>query len=282
MKETRKILVLYLQFFEKYKESFSILHSLLKKLGFDAFYCIIDNKNSSQREESISNNIIRIPGNNSSGEFSGWQRGIEFIKKSNIQFDVVLLMNDSFLVHGTNFIQRANFPYFVNEACERKIITGQVDRSENIHTLYDFDVTTWIRANAILLSKSIMNDIDSMVVIDEKLLDNFIPMVYPEINYSKSDSIESATQRYFKKDAPMNQSMKEDFILYLTEIWHSKFVISVETWPLFRMKVKALLNEVLFTANLRRMGIEIRAIDSIRIKDKIKSFLKKIIFYFSW
>jgi hypothetical protein len=58
----------------------------------------------------------------------------------------------------------------------------------------------------------------------------------------------------FQPTAPLSDNYKELLVEWFTERWHSKFEIDSETWPLFVAKLRAILNEVLLSTRLVKLG----------------------------
>jgi len=100
-----KLLVLFVKYGkDKYEGSFEILQKYLGKIRFCTItYYIIDNKHENEPLTQIEKNVYYCGGDNNLREFSGWQKGLELINKSHIQYDILLFCNSSFFVNGRSY-----------------------------------------------------------------------------------------------------------------------------------------------------------------------------------
>jgi hypothetical protein len=102
------------------------------------------------------------------------------------------------------------------------------------------EIKNWICTNCFFVPSGVMNAVGNIVTIDNNGLDAFIDRHY--------------RGEFFKKDAPISEPYRRFIIEWLTRRWRSGFVIGPETWNDYRQKVKAMLNEALFTARVREKG----------------------------
>lgn len=66
----------------------------------------------------------------------------------------------------------------------------------------------------------------------------------------------------FKRDAPISDNYKRLLVQWFTQRWHSKFDIGADSWALFVSKLRAILNEVLLSARLVRLGYKLKSYGS--------------------
>lgn len=179
-----KIAVLFVQC--KYKNSF-----ISAKILFDALdectvqYLIIDNDYTAAIEKPVESNVILINGDNDSHDFSGWQKGLEYLEASGKKFDIYILLNDSFQVYGKNFIEEGTLLHLLTRAYDEQVVVGHIDTRHSLHFVYGKNVSSWIRSNAIIIPGKIISGLKSLVPISHHDEDNFVPDTYTEKSICK-------------------------------------------------------------------------------------------------
>jgi len=185
--------------------------------------------------------IMTMGGDNRYREFSGWQKGVEAIDRLRLPCDVVLLVNDMFLTPGESFLKDyASLDLFQRALAQRAII-GRIDSTGEHYTAYGHDLSRWVCTNCFLVPKAALAAVGDLVTVRDNL-DDFLAEEYP------------AGEGLFKAEAPMNEAYKAWLEEWLTQRWHSRFVVSAATWELFRTKVRNILNEALLTARFAEAG----------------------------
>jgi len=244
--------VLYLQFGNNNSKNFDLMRNQLDRMeDISVNYVIVDNKSDSETheaEEKISENAIKIFGDNVDREFSGWQKGLDYLKKSGKNFDAVLFTNEAFLNLDENMIMSKNFANFVRRSLKNNCVIGSLDSRGVRFELMGYDVSSWICTNAFLVPKNILNDFPPLVSVSSDQMKDFLNETYDEYEKNKEAG-------YFKKGSKINEDYKTMIVAYLTKMWHSKFEINRETWSRFVAKAQAIFNEALLTAKLREKGI---------------------------
>lgn len=255
---------------EKYKNSFKILRSLLEKqIGKDINFIVVNNSKEDEVPENISQNIIRISGNNCDREFSGWQKGLEYLQSTSINYDAVLFCNESFQAYNDTYL--SNYALMaLNRCLLKKAIVGYFDKEKQrkIYRLLDYKFYRWLRTSAFFIPKEFLSGI-RILSVDDTLLNRFLPEKFEQLN-------EKNLKDYFYPDAPINQEFKEKIVDWITSKWHSSIEINKENWELFRSKVKSIFNEALLTIQAETLGspAEWYASYPIVVYEKIKNKLK--------
>lgn len=199
----------------------------------------IDNKREDLRL-SQDGQVFRMGGDNRYREFSGWQRGVETTDRLNLPCDLVLFVNDMFLTPGESFLKDyASRDFFKNSLSQRAII-GRIDSTGNHYTAYGYDLSHWVCTNCFLAPRAAVAAVRDLVTVRENI-DDFLAESYPG-------------KPFFKVDAPMNEAYKAWLVEWLSQRWHSRFVVEEATWDLFRAKVRNILNEALLTARFAEAG----------------------------
>lgn len=250
------LVVLFLEYKNnKYKNSYEILKLLLKDLyeKTNTTMIKIDNKNNHYDCcELIGNEEIVINGDNNEWEFSGWTKGIKYLKSTKIEYDAVLFVNDSFL--NNDYRMNENLlDYKLLEFCiNNNAVVGKIDALNwepqywnSSYLIENHDVKQWIRTNVFWIPKNIVNNIDSMVYYKKEDLKRFVPEYYKN------------TEQIFLINADMTRNLQRQMIAYIQKHWHSKMTINQETWELFKMKILAFFNEKFLYVDIAKKGFNI-------------------------
>ncbi len=201
----------------------------------------IDNKRE-DLELSKSGQTRTMGGDNRYREFSGWQKGVEAIDRLKLPCDLVLFVNDMFLAPGESFLKDYASLDIFKRSLEQRAIIGRIDSTGHHYTAYGYDLSRWVCTNCFLAPKAALEAVGNLVTVRENISD-FLAESYPGTGL-------------FKADAPMNDAYKVWLEEWLTQKWHSRFVVSAATWELFRTKVRNILNEALLTARFTEVGFK--------------------------
>ncbi|MCL5035203.1 MAG: hypothetical protein M1395_08905, partial [Bacteroidetes bacterium] len=93
-----RLAVIYVEYSpDKYEGAFEKVKSYLgDSLRERTVYVIVNNRDEGNGSSIIDAGTYYIQGNNLEREFSGWQRGLQFLREKKIPFDVVLFVNEAF------------------------------------------------------------------------------------------------------------------------------------------------------------------------------------------
>lgn len=241
-----KLAVLYQQYDPmKYGPALDRLREYLEPIPFcSKTYFVIDNKAEGSEVRQTGEWTYAVGGDNSVREFSAWQRGLEVLRRWGDNFQSVLLCNEAFLAPGECYVK----DYAWSATLRSRFLIAAVGRIDTHHEpiqALGYDVSKWLCTNCVFLPGMVVRRLDSVVSVDNNVIDIFVPREYDPA--------------YFRPDAPISARYKELIVQWLTVRWHSAFVINDATWQLFRAKVQAILNEALLTAKLRACGCSIRS-----------------------
>jgi hypothetical protein len=241
------LVVLYVEYNkEKYKGSFKLLEASLNKIRYaNITYIIIDNSNEGQHITLTKPNHYDIGGDNSNREFSGWQRGIDALRKLNIACHIVLFTNETFLVDGTSYLEKHASTFLLLKSLIFNSVIGSLNSHDENLTLLNYVIGSWIRTNCFFVPDDILDKLDTLCPINDNNINRFLEDSYP---VQEKGNI-------FKRDAPISIRYRELLVEWLTQKWHSKFEINEKTYFFFKEKVKAILNEALLTARLREKKV---------------------------
>lgn len=208
--------------------------------------------------EKYEQNVCCISGNNENMEFSGWQRGLEFIEEkfSPSSEDVYILLNDT--VHRRNYTVGGD-RYFDDFMIRKSIAewparwaAGYLDDFPAEVSINGITFTNWIRSNFMVFNQGCMNLIN--------------PLVFP---CSESVLFEDDVSKGFWRDtAPLSENWKAyisswlfgdenpNFPEYRLK-WIKSQKLSDNNRDYFRKKALSILSEHYFSARLSREGVEI-------------------------
>ncbi|HEY9166334.1 MAG TPA: hypothetical protein VIS48_09255 [Candidatus Kryptonia bacterium] len=239
-----KVALIFVKYYdEKYPHAFERLKSYLingKKRNITCL--IVDNRNEGSSWRNLDENTFYLEGDNSDREFSGWQRGLNFLREQEIKYDVVLFVNEAFEAIGPSYLKDNNINWLIRKTYFLNAAIGFVDTRWERTRLHNKGTRIWVNTNCFFIPTSLLNKLQSLVMVDEKMLDDYLPLQFPGLDSP------------FAKTAPMNDVYKRNIITWLTEEWHGRIELSEQTWPLFRSKVKAMLNEVMLSVRIRELG----------------------------
>lgn len=188
--------VLYVEYDEgKYPGSFSKLKSYLEKVkSCKKTFFIIDNFAEGDYIEKQEENIYRIGGNNSEREFSGWQKGLDTLNSMNIPYDIILFVNDAFLVPGRSYLENYASKSLILKSLLNNAVVGRIDDFGEKVTVLNYTVNEWVCTNCFFVPKKIINKIDNIVTINLDKINDFLDENYFEISEKKQLLSEKITR----------------------------------------------------------------------------------------
>lgn len=237
-----KLVVVFVQYDqEKYPQSLSYLQKYLKRISYDKQIIIVDNKKPIDYLY-ISEGMTTIGYNNKLWEFGAYQQAVYYCNYTNIEYDAMLFVNDSFLSPNgiTNIYNTISDESFEKCTNNTAIVGDVIDANYNDVQINGYKVDVYIRTHCFMMSREAIEKVKTLWSVDEKFLNKCIS--------------KTVSYPYFKPNAPMNGIAKRSLVRNLTELWHSKEIFETMTesnWELFRMKVMACINEVLLTPRIK-------------------------------
>lgn len=240
-----KLAILYLQYdTEKYPGSFEKLKSYVDNIPFcNKEYYIIDNKVDKKNKEIVGKKIMKIGGDNSLREFSGWQAGVDFLKSNNVSYNAILFCNDSFLVNGESFLSNHSGRAFLKSILFNALV-GKIDALDGDIKIYGYDISQWICTNAFFVPKRMIERLGNIISVDDEGMKKFFSSVYD-------------SKKIFKEDAPISKQYQNSIIEWLTTKWHSRFELNEKNWQKFCKKTQAIFNEALITVRVKKLGFRV-------------------------
>jgi hypothetical protein len=253
----KKLAVIYLYADKKkYPDAYNNLKILLKGLlSFEITIIKVDNFNEKKNNTKEGDNVYDIGGDNTYWEFSGWQKGLDFLAELAICPDLVLFINDAFL----NYEEKGeNLQYYKSRI---NILTlsrvnhsafGVIDHHKD-EVFLGYDVSSWIRSNLFMMPYDVAMQIK-------------FPPVAPEI--IQEITPDKYNGKLFLENDHINSTFKEFLEYWMTKGWRYSDNLNMQNYSFLRSKLISILNERFLTAKLREMKVPIMNMDDIW--DKLK------------
>ena len=251
-KDNTSLIVLFVQYDQKkYNNSFDTLYKIINEDNiYDCKFIVIDNSILENHYKIKNDDIILINGDNSDREFSAWQKGIDKITELKLNYDLILFINEAFLVYKDSYLLK-HLKTSVERCLKYNSVVGIFDKDQLNRKLSinNYMFSRWLRSNMFFVPKNVMVQLKSLILIKKEEYDAIIPPVFPLIINNYKDC--------FTTDNTINEDFKQKIYEWLTNEWHSKIVLNSDTWNLFRIKAKAIINEALLTSKIRSLGFDI-------------------------
>jgi hypothetical protein len=256
------VLVIFLKYDpEKYRASVRGLRELFGKCPNGRFtFLIVDNRTPGTPARVATPDEIEIGGDNSSREFSGWNRGIAYALNALPRFDIVAFVNDTYPLNQHEYahalsddcLQMAirlqlvlGLVYAVNKHKGAwRYITHSPERYELLGDHFNY----WLRSNLVILPYELCARVKWPTLAIDRF---FPPLLSPAV---------------FRAEAPLSENLKRKVKNYLCPesgyrpdkfVWHSCFRLDQGTYRTFKEKAICILDEMSFAPVLIHCGATI-------------------------
>ena len=247
-------LILFLEFTREHEGlGLSILKPLVNRLfpKKSISLLILNNAESRNFEQELDENTNYISGENSSREFSGYDKGIDWFKSCELvdESTTFIIANDTFhRSYGTDYLKDFTSESLIKAESLGGIL-GYVDAFPSPVTLDQTTFQKWIRS--------------SIFIIKYKALRKLLPFNIP---LNKTDLFsEEYHQTFFKNPSLLSENYQAFIKTWLfeslkvdsdfTEEWHSKQSLNKENVESMRQKAFCILCEHSFSAQAQKLGI---------------------------
>jgi hypothetical protein len=184
-----------------------------------------------------------IGGDNSSWEFSGFDRALDFLGTDVWSYDFVHLATSAFNTLYVAYLERFE-PPLLEVLANRAVCVGHIDCYNEPVEVRGYHAQHWIRSCFFMLPPA-----------EAKALGSFVSVEDGSPFFSGSPSAP------FRADAPISTRYQEYITQWLTGEgvgqgvrWHSTFALTHQTLPLFEQKARTILNEQLLSVRLEALG----------------------------
>ena len=158
---------------------FALLQQYLSALkGCRITYVRVDNKYEHLPLTKATGNIFTVGGDNSSREFSGWQRGLDALASMPCDYDLVLITNEMFLKPGPSFLEDYATPELLKKSLTENKIIGRIDTTFQTNTLFGYDVSSWVCTNCVFIPKKAAEALGNLVLINDINIHEIFPHAY--------------------------------------------------------------------------------------------------------
>lgn len=204
-----------------------------------------------------------IGGDNSSYEFSAFDRAVQFIGSEIWRYDLVHFATSAFNTSYVDYLQRLDVALLAT-AVQRPVCVGHIDCYNHPVDIMRFRTQHWIRSCFFFLPPSEVKALGSFVTIRDA-----------------SRFFSHRPEAPFCTDAPLSRLYRQYIVDWLTggDIgqgveWHSRFELTRDTSSSFERKAVAIMNEQLLGVRLRALGcrlIDVTWLAAMLARDKSAS-----------
>jgi hypothetical protein len=186
---------------------------------------------------------VLIGGDNDAGEFSAFDRAVQFVGPDIWRYDFVHFATSAFKMLYVSYLERFDTA-LLEAVAGRPVCLGHIDCYNDAVEILGVRTQHWIRSCFFFLPPADVRTLGSLVTI------------------RSGDGVFSGrAETPFRPDAPLSQRYRDYIIEWLTggDIgqgvkWHSSLAPAAETLPAFERKALAIMNEQFLGVRLRAMG----------------------------
>ena len=210
---------------------------------------VMDNADPGGWSHALTDRITHVGGDNSSQEFSAFDKGLAFAREQGFEQDLFLLVTDTYAAYGSEFLDLIREDVF-EAAISWNACVGWIDAAPSEMELYGSLYQEWLRTSFVIAPGGVILEVGSLVHnIDEKAV------------------FGGDSRSVFLEDSPVGSEL-QNFIrellleqpgaaTSLTEQWHSKIELTDENYPLFQAKSSAIIREHMLSVRLEEAGIPV-------------------------
>ena len=204
---------------------------------------VVDNALPRDVVDERNDGSVLIGGDNSSREFSAFDRALEFVGEDIWSYDFVHFATSAFNTLYVAYLDRFA-PSLLAAAAGRPVCIGHIDCYNEPIQVRTYQAQHWMRSCFFFLPPAEVKALGSLVsVADDRPFFSGNP-----------DSP-------FRADAPLDRQYRDYIAQWLTGAgvgqgvtWHSTFALTPDTLHAFEQKTRAILNEQLLSIRLQALG----------------------------
>jgi hypothetical protein len=241
-----RILTLFVRHGEsKYPDALALLEQIADRTLARATRetVVIDNALPPEFTGSTAEGYLLIGGDNSSWEFSGWNKAVRMQGTALWDYDYVHFVTSAFAELTSGHYDHITSALLDTLSAVPAAI-GHIDCFNAPVQLYGYVSQHWLRSSYFFIRPAEVRALGSLVSV-------------PDADALFTDNPACP----FRDDAAVDVEFQRNVVGWLTGEgtgqgvrWHSRFELKAETLPYFRAKTKAVLNEHLLSARLRALG----------------------------
>jgi hypothetical protein len=204
---------------------------------------VVDNALPREFVEQRHDGSVLIGGDNSSREFSAFDRALDWLGADVWSYDFVHLATSAFNTLYVAYLERFG-PSLLAAAAGRPACIGHIDCYNEPIRVRTYHAQHWIRSCFFFLPPTELQALGSLVSIADGR------------SFFSGDP-----DSPFRADAPLDQQYRDYIMKWLTGAgvgqgvtWHSTFALTPDTIDAFEQKARAILNEQLLSIRLQALG----------------------------
>jgi len=251
------------------------LKKIINRLFNISYYqiIIVDNSKTDSNINLIDTNTIIIKGDNKNREFSGWDKGFDYLSekiKPSLD-DIVIIANDTFhRNYGKEYLKLFKKSKII-KTIKKNGLAGYYDEYPKAIELFDIKMKWWLRSSILIGSYKTFCDL--------------IPLSLP-FSFEKifSDDIND----FFNKEAQLSDRYKSYIKGWLlknydgcgkfNEAWHSQQTLNKYNFNSMKEKAASIISEHYLSGRAQKKKIYIYRINKKNIITKLILAIKKSIF----
>lgn len=240
-----KIMTLFSRFgTEKYKDADLRLRTYLSRRlrGVQRDFILTDTS-LPENYEQVEKNFTVLGASNTHWEFSGWTRALRYLGNRVLSYDYVQIVTSAF---EHNYIDFHSFlsKKMLQLLTGRAVALGHLEAYNTPVMFQNVRFQAWLRSSYIFMPSSEIYMLHDLYSVKE-----------PEAIFSEGP------KEPFCAHAPLCEQYKSYLISWLTgdgtgqgTKWHSRFTLNEDTYPFFKAKALAIMNEMTLSNRLTAQG----------------------------
>ncbi len=204
---------------------------------------VVDNALPREVVDERSDGSVLIGGDNSSREFSAFDRALEFVGADIWSYNFVHFATSAFNTLYVAYLERF-VPSLLAAAAGRPVCIGHIDCYNEPIRVRTYQAQHWMRSCFFFLPPAEIKALGSLVSIADG-----------------RPFFSGDPDAPFRTDAPLDRQYREYITKWLTGdgvgqgvTWHSTFRLTCDTLDAFEQKARAILNEQLLSIRLQALG----------------------------
>jgi hypothetical protein len=260
----RRIFAVYLQLGDQHQAAgLGELRRQVKRLfpRSPASFLVIDNALPAAAVPMVDGDVTLLAGDNSNREFSGWDRGLAWLRahREVATTDIILLANDTFhRSYGIEYLQLFR-PAAVGWALRRDALVGYMDAFPEPVQAFGRELRSWVRT--------------SFVVTTAGTLYALLPLQLGDVD---AQVFSSTPGQFFGPDAPLSDRYQAYLHTWLfgervgtdgfEERWHSQAQLTEANSESMRQKARCIFAEHQLSARARDLGVPVVDVRGVRYR----------------
>ncbi len=246
----------YVQFSDEHQDQgLSIMTNFAHRLfaGHVLHILVIDNSIPEGFEKTLANGCHLIAGDESSRDFSGWDKGVDWIQVAHAPKadSIFLFANDTFYrSYGKEYLTLFR-PGEVKGALERDGLVGYADDAypEDVE-LFGISSRKWIRSN--------------LFIMNYRTLQRLLPLA---IRHTDEQLFSPDWKQFFHSEVPISRNYQQFLKTWLfgntfpnssyRRAWHSQAKLTPDNFFTFKKKTRSILSEHFLSARAANLGIPV-------------------------